>query len=1016
MPKEMVISANPHETRVAILEEGQLCEYYVEREKEFALVGSIYKGRVTRVLPGMQSAFVDIGLDSDAFLYVTDFLEGVEEFEPIVATVEDKTLKMQEQGGQLFPANGGATAAVEPPDVEAASSDPAGAHAGAATENSHANERADEHSEGPQPGNTWAAPPSQTAPPRQDFGNQDRGGFGGRNRGGGRDFGGRGRGGRFGRRGGKPGGDRRYGRELPPSKYASPRHQDHAEESGPAEPYVPVLLPGESLARYKVPGAVSANAPTEEIAPNVPPAEVPAVPESAAATESVEPKEAVREESAAPESRPELRFGSYERAERHEPPARPERHERQGRYGRHDRHDRPERHERYDRTERSELPTSSAGLEPLPGESLSKWRNESPAQQSAPSSKEHVESTAPPAEQAGAESHREPEQYQAGAEEHDAHHDEVLHDDSHRAARGEHAAAELTDDEAAVIAEHVAEAQNAEAERQQQRDDNTAPGEAHEDEAHDETDAREEHEEHLAASEETSEENGFELDDADSADDASEAGAEETAEGQAESEHDPSPEIEQIAAEGSSEHIGEEPSQPEPERQPFTARVRDDFRARMQHPARRGGRDRDRGRRPQHGRGGHGGHHRPQNRRPQLIADLLKQGQEIIVQIAKEPLGKKGARITSHVALPGRYLVYMPTLDHSGVSRKIASAEERSRLRHLVNEAKGTAPGGFIVRTAAAAAAPEEVRADVEFLTHTWSEIKSRSEQRKAPSMLHRDLNLVERILRDHMNSDYSAIWVDNEEAYTKVTEFISRFQSSLANRVKLYTKEAPIFEEFGIQQEIEKGLRPKVWLKSGGYIVINHTEALVAIDVNTGKFVGKGSNRLEDTIVRTNLEAAKEIVRQMRLRDLGGIIVIDFIDMEDRRNREKVMAALEDALRSDRAPSKMLRFNEFGLIAITRKRTKQALERTLCQPCPYCTGSGMVKSIPTLCYEIQTEARKMAPDIDSGSITLRVHPEIAKALKTRESSLIEELEGSTKKSAIIQADAALHWEQYDIY
>ena len=244
----------------------------------------------------------------------------------------------------------------------------------------------------------------------------------------------------------------------------------------------------------------------------------------------------------------------------------------------------------------------------------------------------------------------------------------------------------------------------------------------------------------------------------------------------------------------------------------------------------------------------------------------------------------------------------------------------------------------------------------------------------------------------------------------------MGRFQPALVNRVKLYTKETPVYEEFGIQQEIDKGLRPKVWLKSGGYIVINHTEALVAIDVNTGKFVGKGSNRLEDTIVRTNLEAVKEIVRQMRLRDLGGIIVIDFIDMEERRNREKVMAALEDALRADRAPSKVLRFNEFGLVAITRKRTKQALERTLCQPCPYCTGSGMVKSVPTLCYEIQTEARKMAPEMESGSITLRVHPEIAKALKTRESGLIEELERWTRKSVIIQADPTLHWEQYDIY
>jgi len=320
------------------------------------------------------------------------------------------------------------------------------------------------------------------------------------------------------------------------------------------------------------------------------------------------------------------------------------------------------------------------------------------------------------------------------------------------------------------------------------------------------------------------------------------------------------------------------------------------------------------------------------------------------------------------------------------------------------------------VRTAAGTASPEEVRADVEFLTRTWSEIKTRSEQRKAPSILHRDLNLVERMLRDHISSDYAAIWVDSEEEYTKVVDFMSRFQPTLVNRVKLYTKENPVFEEFGIQQEIDKALKPKVWLKSGGYIVINHTEALVAIDVNTGKFVGKGSNRLEDTIVRTNAEAAKEIVRQIRLRDLGGIIVIDFIDMEERRNREKVMAALEDALRADRAPSKVLRFNEFGLVAITRKRTKQALERTLCQPCPYCTGSGMVKSMPTLCYEIQTEARKMAPDMDFGSVTLRVHPEIAKALKTRESGLIEELERWTKKSVIIQADPTLHWEQYDIY
>ncbi len=419
---------------------------------------------------------------------------------------------------------------------------------------------------------------------------------------------------------------------------------------------------------------------------------------------------------------------------------------------------------------------------------------------------------------------------------------------------------------------------------------------------------------------------------------------------------------------------------------------------------------------PRQDRGYQGGRSGPP-RRPQLISEMLKAGQDVVIQIAKEPLGKKGARITSHVALPGRFLVYMPTVHHTGVSRKIISAENRSRLRRLVSEAGNAYPGGFIVRTAAGEATDDEIRADIDFLGKTWNEIKERSEQRKSPALLHRDLDLVERMLRDYVSDDFSAIWIDNEEEYGKVVEFVSRFQPKLVNRVKLYTKETPIFEEFGIQHELDKALRAKVWLKSGGYIVINHTEALVAIDVNTGKFVGKGSTRLEDTIVKTNIEAVKEIVRQIRLRDLGGIIVVDFIDMEERRNREKVLSALQQALEQDKAPSKALSFNEFGLVCITRKRTKQALERVLCQPCPYCTGSGMVKSSPTLCYEIQAEARKMAAaDHESPNLTLRVHPEIAKALKTRESMLIDELEQTTHKHIIIQSDATLHWEQYDIY
>jgi len=494
------------------------------------------------------------------------------------------------------------------------------------------------------------------------------------------------------------------------------------------------------------------------------------------------------------------------------------------------------------------------------------------------------------------------------------------------------------------------------------------------------------------------------------------------------------------------------PSAPREDFPRDSARIGGNPRSRFQRPFRSGGRDRgrdsrggrpdgrsgrpdsrggrpDRGGRPsggprferrpggpRHDRGYQGGRSGP-SRRPQLISEMLKAGQDVVIQIAKEPLGKKGARITSHVALPGRFLVYMPTVHHTGVSRKIISAENRSRLRRLVSEAGGAYPGGFIVRTAAGGATDDEIRTDIEFLGKTWNEIKERSEQRKAPSLLHRDLNLVERILRDYVSDDFTGIWIDNEEEYGKIVEFVSRFQPKLVNKVKLYTKETPIFEEFGIQHELDKALRAKVWLKSGGYIVINHTEALVAIDVNTGKFVGKGSTRLEDTIVKTNLEAVKEIVRQIRLRDLGGIIVVDFIDMEERRNREKVLSALQQALEEDKAPSKALSFNEFGLVCITRKRTKQALERVLCQPCPYCTGSGMVKSIPTLCYEIQSEARKMATaDHEGPNLTIRVNPEIAKALKTRESMLIDELEQTSHKHIIIQSDATLHWEQYDIY
>ena len=340
------------------------------------------------------------------------------------------------------------------------------------------------------------------------------------------------------------------------------------------------------------------------------------------------------------------------------------------------------------------------------------------------------------------------------------------------------------------------------------------------------------------------------------------------------------------------------------------------------------------------------------------ISDLLKEGQEIIVQIAKEPLGQKGARITSHIALPGRFLVYMPTVDHIGVSRKIPSDDERLRLKRILQNNRTGIPGGYIVRTAGDGRTEEELRADMMFLYNMWLDMRQKAERRPAPLLIHHDLNVVERILRDQLTSSFKSIWVDNEEVYESVLRFVQRFQPALVNRVKLYTRSTPIFDEFGITAELEKALRPKVWLKSGGYIVINQTEALVAIDINTGKYVGK-SNRLEDTIVKTNTDAIKEIVRQIRLRDLGGIIVVDFIDMDERKNRQKVMQALEEAMRADRAPYKILQFNDFGLVAITRKRVKQSLERTLCTPCPYCEGAGYVKSPNTVIGEILRKRRR---------------------------------------------------------
>jgi ribonuclease G len=1074
MSKELVISASSHERRVAILEEGQLVEIYIEREKEFALVGSIYKGKVTRVLPGMQSAFVDIGLDGDAFLYVSDVFENLEDYEPHEHHSQHASAPVIPAGNgstvELLPGESLARASerreehreehreeprteefhTQPPArLEAASSEDTSAPASQEALQAQAEEQPSseqlataesmhaESGEERQPESNASAPQnfSPHYNPTQNYSRRsghDRGSDRGNDRQGQQHYGrggDRGRGGRWGRRGGRHRGGRQQGgpggRNLPPSKYASPqggefrggydnrdrgpqrgydnRRQEGPRSSGPSPTDISeetILLPGESLAKYR--------------------------------------DKAVASPAAAPIVEQESRTDSALGEEASPRPA-------------------------------NTLPVTTSGSAGVPRRfsgGLPSWLL---AEGAAEAGAEATSEASPAG--AASTSAQECEPVSNGADLDD---DQVAALASDLAeAKHEEAAAEAEAD--AVVGGAVFEEEDAEEETESESEEEAetreevqaetgsglSPEDVAEVEAHRAADRAEfaadvahesaEHIVSLSEHPELQEEiHGVELVHAESEEE------EPAPEAQSSEAHEESFEVEQVhseaeviaasAGEGVVEASVSEDAEfllPGETRAPRTSggpsRSREDYprdsariggnpRSRFQRPFRgrdRGGRpdrrggDRGRGRFERRGPGGrhhdHRGHSAP--RRPQLISEMLKPGEEIVIQIAKEPLGKKGARITSHVALPGRFLVYMPTVHHTGVSRKIISAENRSRLRRLVSEASANYPGGFIVRTAAGGATDDEIRTDIDFLGKTWLEIKQRSEERKAPALLHRDLDLVERMLRDYVSDDFTAIWIDSEEEYGKVVDFVSRFQPKLVSKVKLYTKETPIFEEFGIQHELDKALRAKVWLKSGGYIVINHTEALVAIDVNTGKFVGKGSTRLEDTIVKTNLEAVKEIVRQIRLRDLGGIIVVDFIDMEERRNREKVLSALQQALEQDKAPSKALSFNEFGLVCITRKRTKQALERVLCQPCPYCTGSGMVKSTPTLCYEIQAEARKMAvADPESPSLTLRVHPEIAKALKTRESMLIDELEQNSHKHVIIQSDATLHWEQYDIY
>ena len=1056
MNKELFVTSTPHETKVGLVEDDQLAEIYLEREGEYTLAGSIYKGRVTRVLPGMQSAFVDIGLERDAFLYVSDFLEledqgdGDEEIVP----------------AHPMPAEGSGEAGGEPADYDSYPVDASSEGGeGLAGEN-----RAPRES---------SAPRSYES--RSNGGNRDRyaggrGGRGGRRRGGRRDSEHRSLELRSSEprssesrssepRSFEPAGESRTSESRTSesrssvsrsseSRFSEPRFSEArssrpreaaAEEFGPPAGYQPMILPGESLSKYKNRPAAGFTPsrrtpePTAALASNFPDDEPAfALTEEAKAAQAYEAAIAAKTEASVRESAQVHLVTPV--AEPEVPAAVANRDDQADGYAVHEETVTPHPHVAETQAQEAvvvehhedviaAIPEVVEGPKP-------RRRRGAPAAVAPPIASPKVEEHV--------EEHIEVQEIEVQEEVRQHIPEQTVHkrvQEQHREEVFEHSVAmEATPAESriqepltyeSVVEESVVE-QSVQPPRATQAQEplsfysGSTAGVIEEQEIdEDETELAAyseqvpEHGNYEEMEEETREQGGIyaggssdlhEL--AEVPMDAAELAEEFQMEQQQEAE------LEQIQEEAEAQAAGDYRGEPAGTRAEVRAPAA--TAAFMQRTQRneRGG---ERGGSPRRGRpqrsGGNSGasrFRRHDGPTPQ-IADLLKAGQEVLIQIAKEPIAKKGARITSHIALPGRFLVYMPTVNHVGVSRKISSDEERMRLKRIVVSERENGVGGFIVRTAAGGAAEDELRADIRFLKSLWHEIKTRAETSKAPALIYHDLNVVERVLRDQVTSDFSQIWVDNETEYERVLRFAQRFQPGLMKRIKLYSKDIPLFEQFGLQEEMNKALKSKVWLKSGGYIVINQTEALVAIDVNTGKYVGK-TTRLEDTIVKTNVDAIKEIVRQIRLRDLGGIIIIDFIDMDERRNRQKVMQVLEEELRADRAPSKVLSFNDFGLVAITRKRVKQSLERTIGAPCPYCTATGYVKSAATVCNEIYVEMRKMGNKANAqGDMMLRVNPEVAKVLKGQNGKWLLEMEELTKRTIIIKSDASLHQEQFDV-
>ncbi|BDG08953.1 Rne/Rng family ribonuclease [Anaeromyxobacter paludicola] len=440
-------------------------------------------------------------------------------------------------------------------------------------------------------------------------------------------------------------------------------------------------------------------------------------------------------------------------------------------------------------------------------------------------------------------------------------------------------------------------------------------------------------------------------------------------------------------------------------------RNRRDERGRRDGREGRDGRDRDRG----HDRGRNGGR-RDEERRPKEsknIQDLLKEGQEVIVQVAKDPIGTKGARITSHISLPGRHLVFMPTVDHIGISRRIEKEGERRRLREIVDRMRpeGT---GFIVRTVAENVEAAKLEADIRFLIQVWNEIIRTKDKVGAPALLHPDLDLILRATRDLFTADVQKLVIDDREEYERILRFVHEQAPHLESQIELYQGDEPIFDAYGIEQELKRASQRKVWLKSGGYLIIDQAEALTAVDVNSGRYVGK--KNLEETITKINTEAAKEIVYQLRLRNIGGIIIIDFIDMDKSQNREKVFKALQDALGRDKAKTNVLKISELGLVEMTRKRVRESVTRMMNEPCGYCEGKGHLKSKITVAYEIFREIRRDAPSFPEPVMVVNCHPEVARVLQGPERDELRYLMDRFNKTIQVKVQQNYHQEQFDIY